>query len=272
MSMANRPLVIRLLPYSFLAGVILLATVGSAVADAPIMDARTFLLFAATVALYARSRKPLFYAFYFNYVAFWVCLGNLNFLIFRQLWTGWDGDVMKENALYALFLFVFAACGFVLNGRIRDGQPTPIERIDISFPVFVTFSLVLVGIFCVVYLPAIGYGGIYLGRITDDNRFSIELPSILNRLSYAFHIAAVLLLFRLAVTGRGRVAFVGFVGWAFFVLTAGGARWAFFQVAVTLVFFLAFTGNLAVVARFKVLAVSFVAVFILFQPVLAILR
>jgi len=264
--------VTRLLPYTFVAGVVLLATVGPALAEAPIMDVRTLMMFAVAVALYARSRKPLFYAFYFNYLACWICLGNMNFLIFRQLWTGWDGDVVKENALYALFLLVFAAGGAVWNRRIGAGRPTPVERLDISFPVFLTFSLLLVGIFCVLYLPAIGYGGIYLGRITDENRFSIELPSILNRLAYAFHIAAALLLYRLAVTGRGRVAFIGFVGWTFFVLTAGGARWAFFQVAVTLLFLLAFTGNVGVVARFRMLAVGFVAVFVLFQPVLAILR
>ncbi len=120
----------RLLPYTFVAGVVLLATVGPALAEAPIMDVRTLMMFAVAVALYPRSRKPLFYAFYFNYLACWICLGNMNFLIFRQLWTGWDGDVVKENALYALFLLVFAAGGAVWNRRIGAGRPTPVERLD----------------------------------------------------------------------------------------------------------------------------------------------
>jgi len=108
--------------------------------------------------------------------------------------------------------------------------------------------------------------------LSDENRFSVELPSIINSLAYAFHVAAALLGYRLARSGRGRMAFALFMVWAFFVLTAGGARWAFFQVVVTLFFLLALTGNLSLLVRQRVLAGALAVASALFQPPLATLR
>lgn len=261
-----------MLRYSFILGAAFLLYFYAALASDRIMDSLTISLLLIAVTFFAFSRKTFFYTFYFNYLAWWICVGNMNFLITRLLWTGWDGDLVAENRIYAVFLVVMAATGFLLTRRIRESRPTAISSENVNYPLFLILAGTLVAIYTAVYLPLVGYGGVYIGAITDENRFGLELPSFLNRMVFGFHIVMLLLVHRF-LAGRVRTrTLLFFAGFCFFVLTVGGARWGFFQVATTTFFFLALTNNLSLFRRYKVPTILLGVVFVAYQPLLSMLR
>ena len=261
-----------LLRYSFGLAVAFLAYFYAELASDHIMDATTLAVLALAVILFACSKKTLFYTFYFNYLAWWICVGNINFLITRLLWAGWDGDLVRENRIYSVFLVIFALVGYVLTRRVREPRPGPIVFDNVNYPLFLLITGAVIAIYTAVYLPLVGYGGVYFGSITDENRFTLDLPSFLNRMVFGFHIMMLFLVHRV-LQGRLRLrTLLLFVIFSFFVLTVGGARWSFFQVVTTAFFFLALTDRLSVFRRYKVPTIILGIIFVAYQPLLSILR
>ena len=262
----------QLLRYSFAFGVFFLIYFYATLATDAVMDGFTVSLLLASVALFAASRKTFFTVFYFNYLAWWICVGNINFQITRLLWTGWDGDIVRENRIYSIFMVILALTGFLLTRRVRGSRPTPVEVENANYRLFVLVAGILVAIFTAVYLPIVGYGGVYFGTINDENRFALNLPSFLNRMVFGFHIVMLLLVHRF-LDGKVRTrTLLLYAAFCFFVLTVGGARWGFFQVVTTTFFFLALTGNLTVFRRYKGPTILLGVVFIAYQPLLSMLR
>ena len=260
------------LRYSFAFAVVFLIYFYVTLSLDRIMDGATIALLLVAVVLFSCTKKTFFFTFYFNYLVWWICVGNINFLITRLLWAGWDGDLVTENRIYSVFLSIVALVGFLLTRRICEEEPKPIVSENANYPLFLLVMGALIAIYTLVYLPLVGYGGVYFGTISDDNRFTLELPSFLNRMVFGFHITMLFLVHRVLERKLRLRTLLFFVGFSFFVLTVGGARWGFFQIVATAFFFLALTGNLSIFSRYKVPTILLGVVFITYQPLLSMLR
>ena len=260
------------LPYSFVLGFFFLIWFYINLAEIMIMNLYTIILLIISVFIYFVSKKTLFFAIYFNYLLFWVCFGNINFIIYSLIWKNWGGDIIRQNYIYGWFILVFTICGCLFNRQVRGIAPTPISRYKINRSLFIWIFFIFTIIFSYVFMSSLNWGGLYFGGLTDETRFSVKYPSIINRLTLSFPILGMLLLNKFYQYKKGFVILLLFIIFSFIILTSGGSRFHFFQMMSSLIFFTLFTGNLKILKRYKVPTILIMGLLILSQPMIAIIR
>lgn len=236
------------------------------------------LLFISSIILYMFSKKNIFYTFYINYLLCWIFTGNINYIIYSDIWNNWKADIVFANNLYCWFLFILTISGLLFNKNISSNRESICkgekhnQKKKNTLKMMLFLSSLSVLVFSIYFLWVTGWGGIYLNKVTNENRFSINLPSYISILAVAFVI--MLILFVELNTFRKKYIIIPiiYIIFSFFILTSGGSRFTFFQMILVSFFYVLYTGRGWLIKRYKKLIIVGLFAFISMQTIIPMLR
>lgn len=248
----------------------------------PVMDGLTLVILWLSITLYIIMPKGVFISIYFNYLIGWMSFGSISYMFYKKIWDQWSGDIVTMNRLHSILIGILLITYFVMALpkkviKKRDCQMQMIQR-GSRFPfhlgVYLSLSLLGVLVFSYFKITAYGLGGIYFGNISDGNRSLIQMPSFVNRLTFAFPIMGGLLLVRYERTRNISHLFeIGaFLIFSFYVLTLSGSRFSFFLTSISLLFFLIISCDQAIIRKLRKYIIIFGVLLVVLQPVIAVVR
>ena len=237
-----------------------------------IVDTAAMVLLIASIILFFFTQKNTLFTIFFNFILIWFSIGNINYLIFRLIWFGWESDIVSYNLIFSLFVLVFSLLGFIFNSKITIRKDVSVILVDFNVKFFIKCSIILIIFYALLFLPKVGWTGVFSGTVVHSNRFDIEFSPLLSRLSLAIPLLGCIIIYLVIEKFIYPVWVIVFFVVAFYLQAVGGARFSFFISLMSMFFLLFYSRHIDLIKKFRVPIALSLMVFIISYQIIATIR